>query len=184
MTDHDKARLMQTLTAVYTYYEKELTKFAVTLWLEDLEGFPINAIEGAFTCHRRDPEHGRWLPKSADVLRHLTADAKSSATEAWANVFAQVSSVGRYSTPKLTQAEADALRAIGGWARVCNALESEAGFLGREFQAAYRVTAERNQRQQLLGNEAADIERLAGSLLGRLPWGTDSARAHLPEAQA
>ena len=52
----DRERLLQTLAAVYAYYERELSEFAVGVWLEDLEGHPIDAVCEAFKRHRRDPE--------------------------------------------------------------------------------------------------------------------------------
>ena len=34
-------------------------------------------------CHIKDPDHGRFMPKPADIIRHLPADRIMGADAAW-----------------------------------------------------------------------------------------------------
>ena len=86
----DRERLLQTLVAVYAYYDRELSEFAISVWLEDLEEHPVDAVCEAFKRHRRDPERGQWLPKSADILRQLQGDKAEAVQMAWTRLLLQV----------------------------------------------------------------------------------------------
>ena len=143
---NDRERLLQTLVAVYAYYDRELSEFAITVWLEDIEGHPIDAVCEAFRRHRRDPEHGRWLPKSADILRQLQGDKAEVALLAWSRLQEQIGAVGSYGVPALDAPTRLALQALGGWGAVCRATERELPFLQKRFAEAFGVHQAREER--------------------------------------
>jgi hypothetical protein len=78
-------RLIQTLVGVYSFYDKQLTEFAIRVWLDALDGYDLDRVEQAFTQHLTDPDAGRWLPKPADIAGRLKDDdGRPGADEAWA----------------------------------------------------------------------------------------------------
>jgi len=79
----DRKRLLATLAAVYAFYEREITELACQFWCEDMAEYPVEAVERAFAAHRRDPERGQFLPKPADIIRHLQGDSTQRAMLAW-----------------------------------------------------------------------------------------------------
>lgn len=141
-------RLVQTLTAAYTYYGKELSEFAMHVWAEDLAGYDIASIEQAFVRHRRDTERGHWLPLSADILRQLNGDANEHALIAWGEVIAAAKNGGA----RFEGAAQEALESIGGMHRLRMCSESENGFLQREFMAAFKAFKVRDARERTSGN--------------------------------
>jgi hypothetical protein len=153
----DRERLLQTLAATFAYYERELTEFICTVWLEDLEGQPIDAVCEAFVRHRRDPERGQWMPKTADILRQLRGDADEAAAVAWRRVLAAAKrGGGAFDGP-----EQQALEAIGGMRRLRLAQESETGHLRREFAsafAAFRAREDRGTSPLLSGEQALRLQ--------------------------
>lgn len=137
--------LMQAIAGVFTYYGKELSEFLLRVWLDDLEGYDVEAVERALVRHRRDPERGRFMPFTADILRQLNGDSEERALVAWGNVIeAARKGGGAFEGP--TQ---DALDAIGGMARLRFAPERDNGFIQREFCAAFRAFRARDDRRLL-----------------------------------
>mgnify|MGYP003405927627 FL=1 len=155
MTDADRPTLLQTLLGVYAYYDRDLSELAVSVWFEDLAGHDIAAVCAAFVRHRRDPERGQWLPKSADILRQLQGDNDERRQSAWALVLAEARSVGTYGRPQLTAEQRAAVDAVGGWRALCHCDERELGHMQRRFMAAFDAFDARTEREVgLLGGPA------------------------------
>lgn len=136
----DRERLLQTIAATYAYYERELSEFVLQVWLDDLNGHPVDAVCAAFVRHRRDAQRGQWLPKTADILRQIEGDIGDRALVAWGEVIAAAKAGGaRFDGP--TQAAIDSM---GGMGRLRMAREDENGFLQRQFVAAYQAYQRRD----------------------------------------
>lgn len=151
----DRERLLQTLAATYAYYERELTQFAVKVWLEDLADLPIDAVCAAFVAHRRDPQRGQWLPKSADILRQIRGDIESDAHLAWGDVMRIACNGGRGEVDAVTLA---AVKSLGGISVIQHAKPEQNQWLQKRFLEAYAVYARREQDQPaLLGNDAQKL---------------------------
>lgn len=160
MTDKDRSRLVQTLLGVYAYYDRELSELAISIWLDDLAGHSIEAVSAAFVRHRRDTDRGRFLPRSADILRQLQGDAAEAATVAWSRLLGEVRRVGSYGSPAVDQPARLALDAVGGWGALCRASERELAFMQRRFAEAFGVYEARIQRGDepaLIGSGAAPL---------------------------
>lgn len=152
MTDQDRRRLATTVAAAYAYYDRELSELVLSIWVDDLAGHDIAAIEQAFVRHRRDPQRGQWLPKSADILRQLQPDEREQALVAWSDLLGQIRAIGSYGRPQLAATARQALDAIGGWGAVCRAQDSELPHLQRRFCEAFgtfEVRAKRDDWAQL-----------------------------------
>ena len=167
MIESDRSTLLQTLLGVYAYYDRELTEMAVAVWLEDLAEHDIAAVCAAFVRHRRDPERGHWLPKSADILRQLQGDTDERRQSAWALVLAEARSVGTYGRPRLTDEQRAAVDAVGGWRALCHCDERELGHLQRRFMAAFDAFDARAEREvgMLAGPVAPTIAAIARGVL-------------------
>ena len=147
----DRERLLQTLAATYAYYERELSDFAVTMWLEDLSGYPVSAVCEAFARHRRDTKRGQWLPKTADILAQIHGDADEQALIAWGEVIAAArSGGGRFEGPAQ-----EAIDSMGGMGRIRMATEHENGFLQRQFVASFKAYRTRQDLPPLIALASA-----------------------------
>jgi hypothetical protein len=156
VTKDDHPRLLQTLLGVYAYYDRDLTEMAMTVWVEDLEQHDIVEVERAFVAHRRDPERGQWLPKSADILRRLSGGKSEAVHVAWAGLLDAVRAIGAYGEPELEPATLQAIDSLGGWRAICRADERDLPHLQRRFSEAYGVWRDRIDR-------GADLPLLAGA---------------------
>jgi hypothetical protein len=86
-----EAAEMLHLTAM-RYKQPALTEQEESLWLADLRelciehGCGLDTIKAAFRAHIRDPKHGSFMPKLADIVRHLPQGQSvyPEAAAAWA----------------------------------------------------------------------------------------------------
>ncbi len=85
MSKPDKQRFSEAMDDLGVIYDKEISVAMKRLYWEDLENYPIAAIEAACQAHRRDRDRGRFFPKPADLLARIGGDAAHIPPEAaWA----------------------------------------------------------------------------------------------------
>lgn len=157
MTTEDRRRLLKTLAGVYGFYDRELTEFSIRVWEEALQGIALTDIERAFRSHLSDTTRGQFLPKPADILRALKGDDQDRALIAWGRVLAQAKAGGGFSVEHC-DATRQAVQALGGWPAICQADESQNGFLQKRFTDLF-ATYQRQETAPLLGNDT-NVRRL------------------------
>jgi hypothetical protein len=148
------SKTLLTLGGVYSFYDKELSEFAITIWADALNDFDPAMVREAFQRHMRDPEAGRWLPKPADIIRHLKGNVNDQALIAWGEVIAAAKAGGA----RFGGAAQQALESMGGMGRIRSAQEAENGFLQRQFVAAFKAYATREETVPLL--ETTNVLRI------------------------
>lgn len=84
----DKADFTALIAKTWRFYGKQPTGEDVADWFELLANFPLGVVATAFRRHLTDPHQGQYLPKPADIIRHLPVpkaedDGRPSADEAW-----------------------------------------------------------------------------------------------------
>ena len=171
MTESDRPEFAALLADVHGFYQQPLTQFALSVWWSACAPFPMPAVRGAMTAHATDPSRGQFCPKPADIIRALRGSSADQALAAWQRVMGQVSSVGRYGAPKLSEPERIALSAIGGWHALCNSQEDQLQHLARQFAANYAAVEAAEQRASL--EAPAEIRRLAAGVINRIAHGDD-----------
>lgn len=83
---------LQMLALTAHRYGLALTDAQNDIWLDDLRGLcedydcGLDTIKNAFRTHIRDPKHGSFMPKLADIVRHMPQglSAYLDAASAWA----------------------------------------------------------------------------------------------------
>ena len=87
MNSTDEAAFTAIIAKTGRFYGKTPTGQDIADWIDLLDGFPLDAIATAFKRHLIDPKAGPYLPKPADVIRHLpisqTDDGHPGPDEAW-----------------------------------------------------------------------------------------------------
>ena len=87
MNSTDEATFTAIIAKTWRFYGKTPTGQDIADWIDLLDGFPLEAIATAFKRHLIDPKAGQYLPKPADVIRHLpisqTDDGHPGPDEAW-----------------------------------------------------------------------------------------------------
>ena len=83
MTDAEEEKFMAAVVGLAGFYGAELNKMSLNIYLETLREHELETVQEAMQCHVKDPEYGRFMPKPADIIRHLPAYRIMGADAAW-----------------------------------------------------------------------------------------------------
>ena len=141
-TDARSKMLLVTLTGVYSFYGKEMSQFHLAVWLRALEDQEMEVISKAFDAHMTDPESGQWLPKPADIIKHLQGTRAERGAVAWGLVLQACQRVGAYESVTFDDPVIHCvIEDLGGWPTVCHVNIDELPFLQARFHKAYAAHA-------------------------------------------
>lgn len=110
----------------------------VRLAFEALRGYEIAQVRQALSAHIRDPEHGMFMPKPGDVVRHISGTGSEQGQAAWAKLERAMRSVGQYETVAFDDPIIHVIvDEMGGWSPLCRTYEDELPFRRAEFVKRY-----------------------------------------------
>lgn len=171
MQASDKASFQKLLTDVMAFYRQDVSTFALSVWWQACESFDIEQVRKAMTAHAMDPEHGKFAPKPADVIRQLQGTHTDRALVAWGKVHDAMGRVGAYRSvvfddPAIHAAIVD----MGGWPALCRSDVDALPFTQKRFCELYRSYSARpghGHPPKLLGDH--DIANSAKGFQGSPP---------------
>ena len=79
----EKAKFTAAVAGLASFYGVELSHMALGIYWDTLREHELKPLQNAMRCHVKDPERGRWMPRPADIIRHLPADRIMGADAAW-----------------------------------------------------------------------------------------------------
>ncbi len=140
MQPSERSAFAQLITDVLAYYRQDASRFVLDLWWGACQPFELAQIHQAMQRHATDPEHGRFAPRVADVVRILAGTAADRAAMAWGKTLEAMGSVGAYTDvvfddPAIHAAVLD----LGGWPKVCRTDLKELGYLQHRFCESRRA---------------------------------------------
>lgn len=148
-------KFFEVLGGVHDFYGKELTPFAMQVWMQACKEFDVDQVTKALSAHLMDPERGQFMPKPADIVKQLQGTHGDRALVAWGKVFGAMSSVGAYKTVVFDDAVIHAvIDDLGGWVKVCRTDNDELPFMQKRFCDTYRAYSGRRDLRypaQLIG---------------------------------
>lgn len=138
MTSDDIAQFNQIWAASWGFYGKEATTMIQAMAFQALKKYSLNEIKQALSNHLSDPEHGKWAPKPADVVRYIDGGPDARAAKALTIAYETAQRCGGYESvcfddPVIHQV----IRDMGGWIVWCEIEEKERPFKHNEFQKRY-----------------------------------------------
>ena len=138
MQSSDAKKFAALLKAVADSYNKEVTAGMREIYWESLKRYEYAEVRGAFSAHVTHPEHGRFWPKPADIIRQLEGDPGSNALMAFEKLRRAIKAVGPYRDvvfdDPLIHACVDQL---GGWERVNEWTDEDLPYRCTDFQKLY-----------------------------------------------
>ena len=160
MQQSDFREFSSLLTDVLAYYRQDASKFVMGLWWNACQSFDMEQVRRAMTAHATDPEHGRFAPKVADIVRQLAGTSTDRAQVAWGKAFEAASRVGAYADVVFDDPAIHAvIEDLGGWPKFCRSETSELSYLQHRFCESYRAYAGREQYgypRRLTGDRSPD----------------------------
>lgn len=140
MQQCDFDRFSTVLTALAELYGKPLSQGAIVLWWQALERFDFEQVSRAIRTHTEDAQSGQFMPKPADLIRHLEGTATDAAQLAWGKAFDAMQRVGAYQDVVFDDAVIHAtIEDLGGWPKLCRSSTAELSYLQHRFTESYRA---------------------------------------------
>ena len=141
MTTERQMQIATAITTISEVYERELSVAAVAavaIYVTTLQRFEPQLIIKALQRHVEDPERGRFMPRPADIIVHLTADSSATAFNAWTDVLNVIhhnkAQRNAISDPLVHQI----VHAMGGWSVLRYGREDELPHRFEQFMRHYR----------------------------------------------
>ena len=138
MTTERRLQIATAITTISEVYERELSPAAVAIYVTTLQRFEPQLIVKALQRHVEDPERGRFMPRPADIIVHLTPDGSATAFNAWTAVLNVIhhnkAQRNAISDPLVHQI----VHAMGGWSVLRNGREDELPHRFEQFMRHYR----------------------------------------------
>ncbi len=160
MDNSDQNKFKEILLAVTSTYDKPLNETVIKIWWNVFKPYSINDFEDAVSKHFRDPDEGMFMPKPANISKHLKADeidVEAKAEIAWSEIVGKISSIGSYDSLKMDDGQAlAAVKAMGGWKNLCSKTHEQLVWAKKEFASIYS------------NYESTSLEMLPESLPGRI----------------
>ena len=137
MTTERRLEIATAITTISEVYERELSVAAVAIYVATLQRFEPQLIVKALQRHVEDPDRGRFMPRPADIIVHLTPDGSATAFNAWTDVLNVLHSKAQANTisdPLVHQI----VHAMGGWSVLRYGREDELPHRFEQFMRHYR----------------------------------------------
>lgn len=162
MQPSDRADFAQLITDVLAYYRQDASRFVLDLWWSACQPFDLAQIRHAMQRHATDPEHGRFAPKVADIVRILAGTSTDRAALAWGKALDAMNRVGAYTDVVFDDPAIHAvIEDLGGWPKVCRTDLNELSYMQHRFCESHRAYTGRGEFDypaRLGGDRSPDSE--------------------------
>jgi hypothetical protein len=126
-------------TSVCDVYGKSPSDAAIGMNFRALAKYPLAHVRRALDAHLSDSDGGRFMPKPADLIRHIDGDPESQSLLAWSKVEKHIRTVGPWQTVVFDDPNImAAIEEMGGWIELCKVTEKELPFKRNEFAKRYK----------------------------------------------
>lgn len=137
-TDFDHFRNLWTATSEL-YSKAAPNDMAITMAFRALARFELADVQRAIEAHLNDTEHGRFMPKPADIVTYIDGDSETKAMLAWTKYHDALQRVGTYESVVFDDPLIMAIcEDMGGWCHFGKSQDKDIPFIRNEFVKRYR----------------------------------------------
>lgn len=174
MTKDDFLSFSALWIATGELYGKAPSDAALNLAFQALRRYSLADTKRALGAHVQDAADGRFMPKPADLVKHIDGDPESRALLAWTLVETAIAKHGPYATVIFDDRSImTTIEDMGGWLDLCAVTDTDLPFRRNEFARRYRGYLNRPPSlhpAKLLGisdshNSRLDVPRLMDPVL-------------------
>ncbi|GER21282.1 DUF6475 domain-containing protein [Variovorax boronicumulans] len=162
MQPSERLEFARLFADVMAYYRQDVSDFTRSLFWTACEGASLEQVRKAFDWHAKDPEHGQFAPKVADLVRIIAGTHTDRAQLAWGKALEAMGSVGAYTDVVFDDPAIHAcIEDLGGWPKVCRTETKELSYLQHRFCESHKAYTGRGQfayPRRLSGDRSPDSE--------------------------
>lgn len=126
-------------TSTCDLYGKQPSDAAVTMAFRSLARYELADVRRALDAHVSDADGGRFMPKPADLVRHIDGDPESASLQAWSKVEDAIRRIGPWQSVVFDEPSImAAIEEMGGWIDLCKVTDKELPFRRNEFTKRYK----------------------------------------------
>ena len=134
MKGEDFAEFRALWNAVSALYGKEVNDMATGMAFRALSRFELSDIKYGLDRHSSDVNDGRFMPKPANIIKHVLGDPEAQSLLAWTEIESTLRRVSPYESIVFdSPAKMAAIQDMGGWAMFHQKKEQEMPFVAKEF---------------------------------------------------
>jgi hypothetical protein len=164
MTENDSNKFKELIAAINETYGEQFSQAQTLLWWNMFKPHSIQVFEQAVYQHMACPDTGMFTPKPANIMKFINGTSKQNEQAlddkseiAWHVIEGEIRRIGSHTTLRMEDRQAlAAVKAIGGWKKICGLTISELTWAHKEFVAAYK------------NYERTDVNLLPDKLPGRI----------------
>ena len=136
MTNDDSKKFCSAWSAAMGVYGKTVEPQTLAIVFRCLQEYELAEVEQALAAHLKDPEHGKFPPKPADIVRAIEGDKESLEAIAWANFRYATRSGDMPNDPVMVEV----IRRMGGLDYLGDKNSRDVDFMETQFKALYWVS--------------------------------------------
>jgi hypothetical protein len=138
MNSSEKSVFINLFLRIAELYNTQLSYSMLEIYWNIFKKYPLHKIHDAINFHLLNHEAGKFMPKPADLLKHLEPNAEELALNAWSSVIHAIKTVGSqggltFSDPLIYVVIDD----MGGWRKFCEMQNFQVPYFAKEFQHRY-----------------------------------------------
>lgn len=160
MTENEKPAFVGLISDALAFYRQDVTPFTLTVWWQACERASLEQVRKALTAHAMDPDHGRFAPKPADLVRSLWGTRTDRSMAAWGKVLNAAQSIGAYSDVCFDDPAIHAvITDMGGWVKFCRSDMDQLSYQQHRFCESYKSYVTRGNYdypRALIGDRSPD----------------------------
>jgi len=147
MQDFDKANFEALLRGIADICSTTKTivvnRPMLQVYFMTLSEYSYEQVEQAIGKHLKDPKHGSFFPKPADIVRHIDSQQltiENRAKLAWIEILGEVRRTGSYGNLEIEDKQAvAALKAICSWKELCMTDQDKMQWIEKRFVDTYET---------------------------------------------
>ncbi|AOY00114.1 DUF6475 domain-containing protein [Jeongeupia sp. USM3] len=140
MTSDQQDDFFALLTGVCELHGKVASPEFMALYWQLLSRYELADVQRAFHAHALNADTGQFMPKPADIVRHIDGGSQTRAGKAWALVDQALRCIGGWDSvvfPDLLIHAA--LEGLGDWSSLCATPADELCYLQNRFEKRYQA---------------------------------------------
>lgn len=162
MLKEDYQRFSALWKAVVGIYGREIDDLAVGMVFRSLSRYTVEQVQKALDCHMMDSSGGKFMPKPADIVKHIEGDPEGKALLAWSKFLGAIARPGVYETVVFDDLLIMAVvENMGGWIKWELVGDKELPYLKNDFVKLYKsfqITPPARYPNKLIGKAEAQNE--------------------------
>ena len=136
--ESDLKQFAKIMSVLGELYSKPLSEILIEIYWRVLKNYSLQEIKAVVYSYINHENEGSFMPKPADIIRHIHQQEKQKALDAWSKVENAIRQVGRYNSISFDdQLIHFVIKKMGGWIKLCSYTTYQMPTIAHDFIKEY-----------------------------------------------